>query len=158
MQVLVPLIRRLEPDDSGRLTKFFRDICDSDVVKYFHPHPFDGSAAITICESGGGDYYCAAFNGKEICGYGMLRGYAEGYVVPSLGIAIHPEYQGREIGSAVMLHLHGVAVERGASQIRLRVHPDNKAALRLYLKKGYVFTGELDRSELVGIVDLLCLR
>ncbi|MFX8397156.1 hypothetical protein ABTL72_19340 [Acinetobacter baumannii] len=58
----------------------------------------------------------------------------------------------------MMLHLHGVAVERGASQIRLRVHPDNKAALRLYLKKGYVFTGELDRSELVGIVDLLCLR
>ena len=53
----------------------------------------------------------------------------------------------------MMNHLHAEARRRGADRVRLRVHPDNVAARRLYESLGYVRTGE-DRGELVMVVDL----
>ena len=83
----------------------------------------------------------------------MLRGWDEGYAVPSLGIAVRTSAQGRGLGRLMMAHLHAEAGRRGATVVRLRVHPDNVRARRLYESLGYAYAGE-DRGELVMLVDL----
>ena len=53
-----------------------------------------------------------------------------------------------------MAALEGIARERGAGQIRLRVHRDNMPARRLYASLGYREIG-VERGELLMMLDLL---
>jgi hypothetical protein len=53
----------------------------------------------------------------------------------------------------MMANLHAEARQRGATVLRLRVHPDNVRARHLYESLGYVYAGE-ERGELVMLVDL----
>ena len=62
--------------------------------KFFHPHPFTTEAARERAAYTGKDLYYVVIEGDEILGYGMLRGWDEGYEVPSLGIVIHPAHRG----------------------------------------------------------------
>jgi ribosomal protein S18 acetylase RimI-like enzyme len=55
---------------------------------------------------------------------------------------VEPGYQSRGIGSALMLHLEGVARERGCTLIRLAVGKENPRARRLYERLGYQVCGE----------------
>ena len=86
-------------------------------------------------------------------GYGMLRGWDEGYEIPSLGIAIDPAQQGRGYGQRLMEFLHATARQHGAKRVRLRVHPDNHRAVELYRSLGYSFSGESDGQK-VGMLEL----
>jgi len=83
----------------------------------------------------------------------MLRGWDEGYSTPSVGIAVRNGARRKGYGRLMMAHLHGAARARGAIQLRLRVHPNNGAARRLYESIGYVYRGE-DRGELVMVIDV----
>ena len=89
----------------------------------------------------------------EVVAFGMLRGWQEGYDVPSLGIAIRHDREGRGYGRAMMSALERLARERGAAQIRLRVHPDNVRARRLYEGQGYRAAG-MERGETLMLLDL----
>lgn len=55
---------------------------------------------------------------------------------------VEPEWQGRGIGTTLMLHLEEVARERGMRAIRLFVAKDNPRAAALYTRLGYVTYGE----------------
>lgn len=101
----------------------------------------------------GKDVYYLLIDGGEIIGYGMLRGWDEGFQTPSLGIVIDPSAQGRGLGRCLMSVLHAAARERGASQIRLKVYPENKPAVELYKSLGYEFLAEQD-GQLIGILEL----
>lgn len=145
-------VRQLKPPDYPVLYVLFTAL---EKNPYFHPHPFTHKEAKKVC-SQHEDYYCGAFSRGGICtAYGMLRwGTFEN---PSLGIAVHPEFQGLGLGKNVMLHLHEEATSRGSEKVRLRVHSKNTAALSLYQKVGYVFDGKKDRSQLVGWLNLKVL-
>jgi [ribosomal protein S18]-alanine N-acetyltransferase len=115
----------------------------------FHPHPFTKEEAALRAHYQGKDYYCARIEGEDIVGYGMLRGWDSGYVVPSLGIGVLPDYQGRGIGRALMTHLHNTARQRGATKIRLKVYADNFHAISLYRSMGYEFGANVG-NECIG--------
>jgi RimJ/RimL family protein N-acetyltransferase len=83
----------------------------------------------------------------------MLRGWDEGYQVPSLGIALHAQARGTGLARAFMLYLHQVARWQGAKRVRLRVFPDNIPARRLYESLGYAFQTGND-EQLVGFCEL----
>ena len=136
-------------DDQQSLTEVFADIDDT----FFRPHPFTADEAQRLASYSGRDVYALLINGRTPVAYGMLRGWDEGYSTPSLGIAVRTAAQGRGYGRRMMVHLHSEARRRGAHQIRLRVHPDNVGARRLYESLGYHYGGE-DRGELVMVVDL----
>lgn len=87
----------------------------------------------------------------DIVAFGMLRGWAAGFDIPSLGIAVHPEGQGH--GRAMMAALERLARDRGSHRIRLRVHPENHRAMRLYKSRGYRVAG-MERGEMVMILEL----
>ena len=52
-----------------------------------------------------------------------------------------------------MLRLHEAAWQRGAPKIRLRVHPDNELARRLYESLGYREAG-VERDEILMFLEL----
>ena len=141
--------RVIGPADEAILADIFSDIDET----YFRPHPFTVDEAKNVADRRGLDAYALLVENGRAVAYGMLRGPDEGYSVPSLGIAVRTSAQNRGLGRLMMAHLHAEAVRRGATVVRLRVHPDNAKARRLYESLGYVYAGE-DRGELLMLMDM----
>lgn len=135
------------------LNRFFEQISKTNDVQFFHPHSFDSKTAARLCRFDGRDLYYIQTIGKDITGYGMLRGWDHGYEIPSLGIIIHPDDRGRGLGKAFMKFLHDQAEQHHACRIRLKVYKANTTALNLYQKMGYRFEQE-EREQLVGFCTL----
>jgi [ribosomal protein S18]-alanine N-acetyltransferase len=142
--------RRPAPELEPQIAEFFRHIHETGEAERFHPHPFTPEAARERCRYAGRDVYFVAVAGGNVLAYGMLRGWDEGYSVPSLGIAVHASARGLGLGRALMLYLHAEAARRGAERIRLKVYPDNATAVALYRSLGYVFADALEHGQLVG--------
>ena len=136
-----------------KLAQFFKDIVAYKDDEYFHPHPFTYEKAKKIATYEGNDLYFLQIKNNEITGYAMLRGWDEGYEMPSLGIAIHPDFRRHGLGKDFMLFLHEQARARGAKKIRLKTYPENIGALNLYQNLGYDFLDRED-EQLVGFLEL----
>ena len=83
----------------------------------------------------------------------MLRGWDEGFDIPSLGICLSPTSRGLGLATVFMKGIHEQAKKAGATQILLKVHPENTVALSLYESLGYQFSEKKD-DQLVGRVSL----
>lgn len=136
-----------------QLVEFFECIRDREDNKFFHPHPFTKEEALQICEYPSDDYYCVVLLNEKIVGYGMLRGWAEGYRVPSLGMIIDPSCRGMGFGARLISHLHFIAKKRGAGSVRLKVYKANVSAVSLYVKMGYRFD-LMEGQQMVGVRSL----
>lgn len=144
-------LKRLTPDLTEELGLFFEKI-DGD--PHFHPHPFTAAYAITVCSYRGTDLYIAAIRGTTILAYGMLRGWDNGYDIPTLGLVVDRNARGSGLGELLVRYMHYLARIRGASSVRLKVYPDNPPALSLYRKLGYVFREALEENQYVGYCSL----
>ena len=140
--------RRLAPDLLPGLTAFFESMIANKDDEFFHPHPFTAEKAVELCGYVGKDLYLVAVCADEVLVYGLLRGWDEGYAIPSLGIAVHPTARGTGLGMAFMRYLHAAAANRGAKSIRLKVYAHNARAKSLYEKLGYIPAGETDGQVL----------
>lgn len=147
-------VRRLEPEWSEPLAAFFQELKQAGDEKQFHPHPLTAEEARVRAEYEGKDLYYVLTEGRVLLGYGMLRGWDEGFDVPSLGIAIRPSARGRGLGRLFMEALHAAARSRKADSVRLKVHPDNRTAITLYESLGYVFEGK-ESGQCVGVLSLV---
>ncbi len=136
-----------------QLKVFFRTLIENGDTKFFHPHPFTDEVAETLAHSGGNDLYYVVVEGKKVVGYGMLRGWDEGFEVPTLGIALHPSVRGKGLGHAFVVFLHDVARGKGARKILLKVYPEHSRAIKLYTSLGYKFISQ-DKDQLVGELEL----
>lgn len=145
--------RKLVPGMANALLQFLIELRKAGDEKFFHPHAFTGEEVRRLAYYEGSDLYYVMCDGERVLGYGMLRGWDEGYRIPSLAIAVHPEMRGRELSQVFVLFLHLVARLRGARRIRLKVYPENIRARRLYEKIGYKFEAE-EAGQLVGFIDL----
>jgi GNAT superfamily N-acetyltransferase len=142
-------IRELGPELEKPLARFFAAVIDQGVDKWFHPHPFtEKEASLRVNYSGRDAYYAVVLRG-EIIAYGMLRGWDEGFNIPSLGIAVHPLHEGRGIARVFIRFLHLVAIYKGAERVRLKVHTENARARQLYEGIGYHFSSS-EGESLVG--------
>lgn len=146
-------IKVLDRSLEDALAEFFNDIKKSGDDKFFHPHPFTSDEAGRLAAYEGSDLYYVLSCAGVVLGYGMLRGWGEGFDVPSLGVIIHPQQRGEKLGRLFMDFLHMAARRRGAKRVRLKVHPSNEKALGLYVRLGYSFDGE-EEGQLVGFLDL----
>ena len=142
--------RVVGPSDEAVLADLFAHIDET----FFRPHPFTPEEARLIARRSGHNLFALLVDGDRAVAYGMLRGWDDGYATPSLGVAVRDDCQGRGLGGVMMEHLHRAARARAASTVRLRVHPDNARARRLYESLGYEYRGGEDRGELVMEVDL----
>jgi ribosomal protein S18 acetylase RimI-like enzyme len=120
-------------------------------LKYFHPHEFDMASLLKELETG--DYFCLLYWRYSPIGYGMLRGWSQGYEIPSLGIAISHVHQHKGLGNYMMAHLELTARMNNAEKLRLVVAKENENAIKLYTKRGYIFN-EHGEFELEGFKTL----
>ncbi len=150
---VAPVCVALQPVHREQLAVFFQDLHRAGLEDFFHPHPLNGQAASALCTYAGLDFYGVLLSGGRVIGYGMLRGWDEGYAIPSLGIAIHPLFQGQGYGRLLIQFLHGIARARGAEKLRLKVNCKNLSALSLYQSEGYVFQDAVE-DEMVGVLVL----
>jgi [ribosomal protein S18]-alanine N-acetyltransferase len=131
--------RRLTTEWRNGLAEFCRALEAAGDAAFFQPHSFSDIELDRVVLHSGRDLYYVAVQGAKVLGYGLLRGWDEGYAVPSLGIAIHPAERSCGLGLAFMHFLHVAASRRGAEQVRLRVNPGNSKAIELYNRLGYLF-------------------
>jgi len=142
----------------GGLAGLLEALASAGDDRLFHPHPTDTA---TLRELAAGadatgdrrDEYHVAVSAGSVVAYGLLRGWSEGYAVPSLGVAVHPAARGRGLARRMIDHLHAVARGRGASRVRLTVERDNPRAIALYRALGYRLEPYGDRRW-CGFLDL----
>ncbi|MCK1568763.1 ribosomal protein S18 acetylase RimI-like enzyme [Bradyrhizobium sp. GM5.1] len=147
-------IVHLRPGHATLLAELFAIIAADQRCSRFHPHPFTQAEAARICNHRGNDRYLALRTEERLLAYGLLRGWDEGFAIPSLGIYVVPELRGSGAARLLMEHLHLTAQLSGAKRIRIKVYPDNILAQRLYLSLGYCFSDLRETDQLVGILDL----
>jgi ribosomal protein S18 acetylase RimI-like enzyme len=146
---------RLSAGWQAELKSFLDAIGASGDDFFFSPHPTDSETLHRLAAQTGMDLYYLLVEGNKVLGYGLLRGWDEGFQVPSLGIAIHPSHRGSGLGGLLMRFLHATASRRGASRIRLRVLKSNAQAIRLYESLGYIFEFDSQHGDyLVGMLNL----
>jgi ribosomal protein S18 acetylase RimI-like enzyme len=136
------------------LAVFFEVLRKSGDDAYFHPHPLTDDEARAHVGYRGADLYYGVTDASVVLAYGMLRGWDEGYKVPSLGIAVHPNFRGTGVADLLMRFLHLAALLKGSDQIRLTVDVNNVRAVRLYERLGYAF----DRSSEGRLIGTLSIR
>lgn len=146
-------IFKLKPHHLKRLTDFFKSINTPEYIRDFSPHPFDEESARCICNYKGRDMYYAIVLDDEIAGYGMLRGWDEGYEIPAIGLCISKKYHRSGLGKLLLGFLETAAGLNGCSKVMLKVKKDNEAARNLYDRNGYVFK-EYNQDFLIGYKDL----
>ena len=145
----------LTPEWAKPLAAFLADLERHADTHFFAPHPSGESFIRGLCDTQKRDMYYLLVVGRDVAGYGLLRGWDEGFEVPSLGIAIHPSVRGRGLGELLLHFLHVAALARGAVRVRLRVRAANSVAIGLYIKVGYVFDrGESPDGYLTGFKRL----
>jgi ribosomal protein S18 acetylase RimI-like enzyme len=145
--------RKLTAEWKHPLLAFLSALEAANETENFHPHPFTESAVDQILRDARKDLYYILAEGKEVLGYGMLRGWDEGYEIPSLGIAIHPRVRGTGLGKVFMHFLHAAVRRRGGEKVRLRVNMSNGRARTLYERLGYRFQAQ-EGQYLVGYLEL----
>lgn len=145
--------RRLRPELTSAVAEFFRAVAAGPDHAFFHPHPMTDDEAARLCGYAGRDLYYVACADGRVLAYGLLRGWDEGFAVPSLGIAIAADARGRGLARPFMAFLHAAAKQRGAQQVRLTVYNDNARAVELYRRLGYRLEPKNER-ELVGRLPL----
>ncbi|MDL1983074.1 MAG: GNAT family N-acetyltransferase [Deltaproteobacteria bacterium] len=145
--------RALTSQWKQQVTDFFEELKDAGDYKYFHPHPLTAKEAEIRCNYAGNDIYYISVEGKQILGYGMLRGWDEGYEIPSLGIVIHQSARGIGLGKTFIHFLHVIARRKGAKRIRVKVYTENVVALKLYEGIGYKFHAA-EEGQKIGFFNL----
>jgi GNAT superfamily N-acetyltransferase len=148
--------RRLGTADGSVLANFFAVLArDPEVSRFFHPHPFTTGYAHSLCADLArrrDRYYLTFFRDRPVA-YSMLRGWDEGYAVPSFGGGTHPQLRGAGLGHFLLAHAAAEAWAAGACRLRLTVYKENVRAVRLYAKFGFTFTDK-NEKELIGLLDL----
>lgn len=142
----------LRPGREQALARFFADLAAAGDDAFFHPHAGDTASLRAVAENAGDDLYVLFVEGDDVRAYGLLRGWNEGFAVPSLGVAVHPDARAAGLGRMAMEYLEAMARHRGAPAIRLRVHKDNARAIAMYERRGYAMTPDAgDARLLVGV-------
>jgi len=100
--------------------------------------PFDFTPeGIRMAVKEGDEHWVVTTQRSCVVAYGMLRGWADGYLVPSLGVAVDDQYRRGGLATAMMLFLHYRARERGCTRVMLHVDEENTGAQALYRSMGY---------------------
>lgn len=151
MTAYAPEIIRVSPQWKEPLKQFLAALDSNGDSVYFSPHPYDDATLDRITINDNQDLHYVLVEDNIILGYGMLRGWSEGFIIPSLGIAISPNARGQGLAKLLMHFLHVAALRKGAQTVRLRVLKQNEKACSLYLALGYTFEDDQNNEQfLVG--------
>ena len=140
--------KRLSAGNRGEFIVFFERNDTPETKRNFAPFEFSKTALEEMFDTIKSDIFLGVFNKKnEVLAFGMLRGWDEGYDVPSMGVLVTKDMRGKGIGGQLITQLLKMAKERRSKQVRLSVYEDNKRAMNLYRKHGFVETEKQEISH-----------
>jgi GNAT superfamily N-acetyltransferase len=132
--------RELVPGDANELSQFLKK--DSKGYnKYFVPFSFEAGAIENILTNKHDDIYYGVYWGEVLTGFYMLRGFDEGYTIPSYGVYISSRFSNKGLATLTLLHAISTCKLRGIKKLMLKVHKEHTTAFDLYKKFGFVETG-----------------
>lgn len=96
-----------------------------DYVRFFYAFGSDERSIVNILSACKKDIFSGVFWDGQIAGIFMLRGWDEGYEIPSFGVLIDEKYRG---GSFMRLTLDTaklICKLSGLRKLMAKIHPDN---------------------------------
>jgi GNAT superfamily N-acetyltransferase len=112
----------------------------------FDPFPLTAEQARKIAWQAGKDLYYVLGRGDQALAFSMLRGFDDGYEVPSFGIFVDHQHQHEGLGRSLTSWTVEQAWQLGCPAVRLSLYADNIAAKRLYDSLGF---RELQRTQVI---------
>jgi ribosomal protein S18 acetylase RimI-like enzyme len=132
------------PEHVGALIALFESNAGSAVTSSFDPFPLTEQEGRRIALEPRRDLYYVAVRADRLVGMSMLRGFDEGYAIPSFGIFVDYRANGQGVGRALTSWTIEAARRCGCKAVRLSVYASNTVARGLYTSLGF---SELERSS-----------
>lgn len=140
MNSLALEIKRLNFNQSSELANLLQSE-DEKYSQYFIPFSFDSKTLSEIISKAVNDQFYGIYIENVIAGFYMLRGFDEGYSIPSYGVWISKKYSDKGLSTFTLQHAISFCKLNSIKKIMLKVHPDNAAAKHIYEKYGFIQTG-----------------
>jgi GNAT superfamily N-acetyltransferase len=145
---------QLSSHHQASLAALFEALVENGDGTHFFPHPLTATEADRLCNRAGLDEYIVLIEDGVVIGYGMLRGWDDGFDVPSLGFATHPQHRRKGVADAMVRELIQRAKVRGAMKLRLTVDANRHHVIDLTSRHGFTFS-PLKHDRLLGMLNLL---
>ena len=131
------LIEPLQPAYCASLARLLEDNDREEIIDHFHPFPMTRETAERLCLGQFKDCYYISFLDNAMVGLAMLRGWDEGYEVPSFGVFVDYRYRGLGLGRVLTDYAMIDAKLKGCAKVRLTVYESNVRGWRLYTSLGF---------------------
>jgi glycosyltransferase involved in cell wall biosynthesis/ribosomal protein S18 acetylase RimI-like enzyme len=144
--------RRLIASDFAAVAGLFETNDVPDVTSTFDPFPMTRASAEQLMLQPRRDRFFGAFCDGTLVAFSMLRGWDDGFEIPSFGIFVDASSQGRGVGAQLTDWTIEQARLAGARKIRLSVYGSNDRAIRIYDRLGFMVESRtpIDRN---GVPD-----
>ncbi len=111
----------------------------SDYREHFTPFSFEANNLRERLSAAKLDQYWGIRTDGELAAFFMLRGFDEGYDRPSFGVYVGERFSGLGLASLALQYALSWCKMRKIGSVMLKVHPENKAAHRVYERAGFAF-------------------
>lgn len=131
---------------------FFAENNVEAITRSFTPFELsDETARWIACEPHKDQFYLGTIDDQPV-GFSMLRGWDEGFSVPSLGIFIDYRKHGLGFGKKLLDLTIEAAKSLNCTKIRLSAYASNQSACKIYWSRGFK---EIERSTVThnGTLD-----
>ncbi len=112
-----------------------------DYARFFSPFEFSLDTVANVLSNQGDDVFIGLYWEDRIIGFFLLRGWNDGYEVPTFGIIIDKKYRGYELEMLSLDTAKIICRLRGAERLMLKMHPDNISAKGVMRKIGFIQIG-----------------
>jgi RimJ/RimL family protein N-acetyltransferase len=118
----------------------------SEYIRFFHPFSFDLKTIEEILGRRREDVFTGIYRQDQLVGFFMLRGWDQGFEVPTFGILIDEGHSELGLARLSLRMAKRICRLRGSPRIMLKVSPENEAAKYLYEEEHFVQTGIDNKS------------
>jgi len=133
-------VRPLDVDDASNLSSLL--LAQSPAyVRFFTPFDFQHPSIVRLLAGQGKDIFMGMYWDDRLAGFFMLRGWNEGYEIPSYGVLVDERFSGYGLTRLSLKLAKSICKLRRVPGIMLKVNPDNKIAKRLFEEAAFVQTG-----------------
>ena len=134
------IIKKLTAESAGEISLLLKNE-SPEYSRYFIPFTFELETIRQILNNLKKDSFWGIFINNKLVGFYMLRGFDEGYEIPSYGVWISKEYSGKGLSKLTLQHAISFCAINHIKKMMLKVHPQNSIAKRMYEKFGFKQSG-----------------
>lgn len=133
-------------EDLNLLAGFFIENNVKVITSSFTPFPLSFETAHWMTTTPHKDKFYLGLLENQPVGFSMLRGWEEGFSIPSFGMFIDYRKHGLGFGKEMLDLTLEVSRHLGCGKVRLTVFASNPAAFKIYRSRGFK---EIERSAVV---------